>query len=123
MSMKTISLREFSKTPSQHLKRLPFLLSVYNIPVAIVYKYTPPNFTEAVKNMENIEVKQEYTTPYNPDNRIANALDVNTEEKSDYPKFYLGKPLSGKKAKCPICNEIAPVEFANKHYQDKHLDI
>lgn len=45
------------------------------------------------------------------------------EPNNDYPTSYLGKPLSGRKATCPVCYEEAPVEFANAHYAKKHGDI
>lgn len=46
-----------------------------------------------------------------------------TEEQGDYPTSYLGKPLTGRKATCPVCHEVTPVEFAQQHYVKKHADI
>ncbi len=45
------------------------------------------------------------------------------ETKSNWPMSYLGKPLSGKKAKCPVCYEEAPVEFCTRHFIDKHSEL
>jgi hypothetical protein len=45
------------------------------------------------------------------------------EEDSKWPSHYLGKPLSGKKASCPICYESVPTEFAQQHYAKSHGDI
>ena len=47
----------------------------------------------------------------------------NNEEKSEWPPSYLGKPLSGRKAQCPICYESVPIEFSTAHYSKKHGDI
>lgn len=52
---------------------------------------------------------------------INNKLDE--PEQTEWPPTYLGKPLSGRKAECPICYKSVPTEFAQSHYTKSHEDI
>lgn len=115
--MKTIPLREFQQNARKYLKKLPVILTKYNLPVAMVVPF---------KGLGNTEIEppsgQAYVMPGLPERREGELKPIE-EPDDDYPKYYLGKPLSGKKATCPICYEVAPVEFAQQHYIKKHGDI
>lgn len=65
---------------------------------------------------QNIPVKQRRTTE-----EVKIQEESNTAE--EWPSHKFGKPLSGKKASCPLCYETCPVEFSTEHYQKKHGDI
>lgn len=111
--MKTIPVREFQQNARHHLKRLPVILTKYNLPVAMVVPFKGVSVDTPV---EKSEIK-----PQSVDTN--SQYEAEKEEPNDYPKYFMGKPLSGKKQSCPICYEIVPVEFAQQHYLKKHGDI
>lgn len=63
--------------------------------------------TEVVELPEDTQIKRTTYAPLG-------------EPESEWPKTYMGKPLSGRKAVCPNCKQIVPVEFATEHHSDKH---
>lgn len=111
--MKQISARDFCLHPKQYLKELPLVLTQYNKPVAILSAYVELNQQPSSPKMINL------TSVATPEPGVLPIEEPN----NDYPTSYLGKPLSGRKASCPVCYEEAPVEFANAHYAKKHGDI
>lgn len=94
--MKKIPLRDFQQGAKKYIKKLPVVLTRYNLPVAIVVPYKEPvDLPGAQPGVK----------------------------KSEWPEHFLGKPLSGKKQKCPICYDSVPVEFANAHRIKKHENM
>jgi antitoxin (DNA-binding transcriptional repressor) of toxin-antitoxin stability system len=116
--MKTVSVREFQLHAKQYLKDLPIVLTQYNLPIAtIIPQKSVEDLNHNIPKFPQFgSIKVKPPEDYIPPPKI--------ESSSRYPLTYLGKPLSGRKEKCPVCNEEnIPTEFATTHYNEKHSDI
>jgi len=108
--MNKITLREFQTNAKKYINKLPTMITKYNKPFAMVVpvrsNLAKQAIAEAVPETKKIESG---TLPVKP--------------QSQWPDQKYGKPLSGRKATCPICYIVCPVEFAQEHYKNEHGDI
>jgi hypothetical protein len=102
--MKHVSLRDFNNHPSKYLKKLPLVLTQYNKPVAILIQQT-----SVTASIEPAKLLQE------PNLVIASKAQMEIANTMSAPQV-----IPGKTAQCPKCDEVVPIQFANKHYMDKH---
>ncbi len=76
---------------------------------------------------QSIEFNKSLTTPIGQLPGVSGFADdfikTKQEENSKWPTTKLGKPLSGRQERCPVCYQLAPIEFAQEHYQKEHGDI
>lgn len=118
--MKKVSARNFQLNAAKYLKELPIILTRNNIPIAMVMPFK--DLTD-----EPPRQKIEYSEPPKIE-PVVNVASIETPPMSSvnpkYPMSFMGRPLSGRRDKCPVCNEEnIPIEFATKHYTDNHEDI
>lgn len=110
--------------PPTKSERLEYLRSIQK---AVESKWVKPIGKDAVVSpVARAEVVTQRAEPLPPQRRgdtFGNQSEVEDEYSEYGNKSPFGKPLSGQKRECPICYKSVPIEWAGKHYADRHGDV